>query len=447
MPEGRPGPPRALATCAPMFTPSLDWSPDGRWLAFSAEAEGAGGLFLIAPDGSGLRRLSTAPPAALPDHQPAWSPDSQRLAFARQDPADGTRDLYEARLDSATRRLTELRLQGLHGLSFHADGEDLLFSTTQLDTRMLQRWRRRSGQVLPLGLEGSAPWMTADGRLVYALLRTHISIARLRAPDAAPQRLIRSLASERSPDTHAQAGTVFVSRRSGHPEIWLAPPGGAAPRALTRLQGQVAAPAWSPRGDALAFLGSCGPGQRVGLCLLELASGLLRPLAADAARYGRPSWHPQTGEIWVASDRGGRWQLWHFAADGSRPGMSQDTELPPGRALRWAPDGSALVYQAQAQGGLRWRAAAGGAERALPALPAGEQLVDWRWQGKGQLLLLSRGEQERFHQLDLATGRLQVRGAHALGSFPEQASFTLAADGSLLIEQADVSVADLMQAR
>ena len=38
-------------------------------------------------------------------------------------------------------------------------------------------------------------------------------------------------------------------------------------------------------------------------------------------------------------------------------------------------------------------------------------------------------------------------GTHALGSFPEQARFALGPDGSLLVELADVAVADLMQAR
>jgi Tol biopolymer transport system component len=51
------------------------WSPDGRWIAFVS----FGDLFLVPPDGSGIRRVT---------HRPAdefgpvvWSPDSTTLAI------------------------------------------------------------------------------------------------------------------------------------------------------------------------------------------------------------------------------------------------------------------------------------------------------------------------------------------------------------------------------
>jgi Tol biopolymer transport system component/DNA-binding winged helix-turn-helix (wHTH) protein len=283
------GPRRALATCAALFTPSVAWSPDGRHIAFSAESQGAGGLFLVAPDGSGLRRLSTAPPSAMADHQPAWSPDGRRLAFARQDPADGTRDLHEATLDGQVQRLSTLKLNLLHGLTYAADGQDLVFSTTQQDRRTLQRWERRSAQALPLGLEGSAPTRAPDGGLVYALLRTHVSIARLQGREP-PQRLLHAVASDRAPRLDPGGQRVaFVSRRSGAQELWTAQSDGAQARALTALEGLLGEPAWQPGGEHLAFLGNCGPGKRFGLCVIASAGGTPRPLAADAASYGRPA--------------------------------------------------------------------------------------------------------------------------------------------------------------
>ncbi len=435
-----------LATCLGLRTPIVDWSPDGRWIVFTGQAEGAGGLFLVAPDGSGKRRLSTSAPAALADHQPAWSPDSRRVAFVRQDPADGTRDLHEVTLDGLLTRLSTMRLYALHGITYTADGQDLVFSTTRLDSRVLLRWDRRQQQAVPLGLEGSAPLRGADGRIVYALMRVHVGLARLKPGDGTLVREATAVGSDRQPDVHAGSGrTVFVSRRTGAPELWLAEPGGAEPQQLTRLDGVVAAPSWSPDGSQIAFLGNCGPGKRLGLCLLRVADGQVQPLAADAANYGRPAWHPSGQDVWASSDRSGSWQLWRFspAGGGATP---VPTELPPGRAVQWAGDGSGWVYQARGGSGLRWHPAGPGAERALAAARRGETLVDWRLSG-GHLVTLNRGEQDHLRRLDLASGREENLGVHPLGTFPEQATLAVDRTGGLLIEVANTGLTDLMRTR
>ncbi|HLV36341.1 MAG TPA: hypothetical protein VKY59_14535 [Spirillospora sp.] len=59
---------------------NLNWSPDGRWLAFSALTQGTENrdLFLIDPQVSGARRLTTS---SAVDVVPLWSPDGRWLAF------------------------------------------------------------------------------------------------------------------------------------------------------------------------------------------------------------------------------------------------------------------------------------------------------------------------------------------------------------------------------
>ena len=52
-----------------------DWSPDGRLIAF-ASSRNSGGIYVIHPDGSGLRRVFRGPASNVD-----WSPDGRQIAF------------------------------------------------------------------------------------------------------------------------------------------------------------------------------------------------------------------------------------------------------------------------------------------------------------------------------------------------------------------------------
>jgi dipeptidyl aminopeptidase/acylaminoacyl peptidase len=62
------------------------WSPDGRWIAFVRVRRHGSRIWLMRPDGTGLRLLHTDPIAF--DHDLAWSHDGRRLAFARSPSSD-----------------------------------------------------------------------------------------------------------------------------------------------------------------------------------------------------------------------------------------------------------------------------------------------------------------------------------------------------------------------
>lgn len=55
------------------------WSPTGKWLAFESEQGDGTAIYVVKPDGSGLRPLNHANPW---NTQPSWSPDGTRLAYA-----------------------------------------------------------------------------------------------------------------------------------------------------------------------------------------------------------------------------------------------------------------------------------------------------------------------------------------------------------------------------
>ncbi len=85
------------------------WSPDGQWIVFSCMADGVLELFLIHPDGAGLRRLTYL---GWMNAFPAWSADGRGITFVHAQPDQGR--LAYMRIDVAGTRLGPSLLAGPH---------------------------------------------------------------------------------------------------------------------------------------------------------------------------------------------------------------------------------------------------------------------------------------------------------------------------------------------
>jgi TolB protein len=71
-----------------------DYAPDGRHVAFSSNLDVPdSAIYVIRPDGSGLRQLTSPPPGGGGDAWVSYSPDGRKLAFAT-DRRDGNSDLW-----------------------------------------------------------------------------------------------------------------------------------------------------------------------------------------------------------------------------------------------------------------------------------------------------------------------------------------------------------------
>ncbi|HXJ63638.1 MAG TPA: hypothetical protein VNN79_07770, partial [Actinomycetota bacterium] len=67
----------------PASTFDAVWSPDGEWIAFDMPNEGSRDLFVVHPDGTGLRAVTSAATDGLFSFGPKWSPDGSWLLFIR----------------------------------------------------------------------------------------------------------------------------------------------------------------------------------------------------------------------------------------------------------------------------------------------------------------------------------------------------------------------------
>ena len=133
------------------------WSPDGRWIAFTASNGNIGELRVIGVDGSGERVV------ASPAGMSAWSPDGTKIVFSG-DPYFGTAGLFVVNPDGSG--LTRL---------LSADFEDppgnwLGYPAWSPDGKSIAFMRENNSMWWPIyvvNADGSSPRMLeADGRLL-----------------------------------------------------------------------------------------------------------------------------------------------------------------------------------------------------------------------------------------------------------------------------------------
>ena len=166
-----------------------------------------------------------------------------------------------------------------------------------------------------------------------------------------------------SPDGGAAVCSVTsysMEENKGRASLWLLPTDSTAPRRLTSAGDKDANPAWSPKGDRIAFVTDAGPRRRadnpLAIVELDLGSRRFKAITNDARwNYDGPRYSPDGSTLACLAANVGRKhtmpnRLALRAGSGTwkviETGMDLDVEAP----LRWSADGESIVFAAQAQG-------------------------------------------------------------------------------------------------
>jgi Tol biopolymer transport system component/predicted Ser/Thr protein kinase len=355
------------------------FSPDGRSIAFRSSRDG-GGLFVMGATGESARRVADR------GFNPSWSPDGREIAFA-------TRPVFESPYDRPTAsELWAVRLED--GRTRRITGDDAVQPAWSPHARRLAFWglvkggSRRDvwtvpaggGPAVPVTQDEAVDWSPAwspDGRFLYfssdrggSMNLWRIAIdedsGRVRGE---PERVTTPAAFAHHASFSREGARLAYVSTSIAQELQrvrfdpVAERVTGPPEPLARDVRRLAFPHVSPDGQWIVY-SQTEPQED--LLLSRLDGSERRALTSDAYRDRRPRFSPDGSRIAFYSNRGGNYEIWTVARDGS--GLRQLTSDPQRRNARypiWSPDGSRLLYSRPGVTGLVVEA---GAELDAPPL-------------------------------------------------------------------------------
>jgi TolB protein len=305
----------------------------------------------------GVLRPQSAPPAATPP--PAAGPPREvvgvvqpgqmallklampRLVVKGTPSAGGQRAARE--LEDALRE----DLQRSRIFEMQGPAELAVLQLTGEPTRDFELYRSLGNEVLLVGdLFEEGGRLVLEGRLYDLKSGQSILGKRYRGGFELSRRMAHSFADEIILYFTGRRGIsltslAFYSDRSGDKEIFLMDYDGRNQRPVTGHKSISMAPAWSPTGDAIAYVSFFDGAP--GIYMVDLASGLKRPVVTDGSLNSSPSFSPDGQRIAFSRSLGGNTEIFVANRDGS--GMRRLTNSPGiDTNPAWSPIGPTIAY-------------------------------------------------------------------------------------------------------
>jgi Tol biopolymer transport system component/DNA-binding winged helix-turn-helix (wHTH) protein len=369
---------RRASPCLTRASTKMAWSPDGRFVAVSADGaapEAPRHIELLDMQSGNHREITDPPSGQFGDDSPSFSPDGLKLAFVRSiSPSIG--DIYVASTAGGPARRLTADDGDILGQDWEADGRSIVFSSERGGGISLWRISTTGGEPTfvagggaklkhPTVARGTGAIAFEDWHYEINLVDAAANPGSGAAAPIAPTSDQWNFHPQISPD-----GTriAFQSTRSGQYEIWIARRDGSNARQLTRSGSYKSPPRWSPDGTRIVFATRLA--ETAQLIALNVESGAADTLATDADAVVAPSWSHDGRRVYFGALRNGAWHVASAGLSGERPAIV----LPDAYAAAEAPDAGALYYVRLDRRGLWRHPLSGGAnDLVTPAV----QAEDW----------------------------------------------------------------------
>jgi TolB protein len=238
-------------------------------------------LYIIDYDGHNLKRLTRDAKLNL---LPKWSPNGDQIIYTSY--LFNNPDLFSIDMSDNKRSIIS-KYQGLNSAGvFSPNGKTILITLSK-------------------GLFPNLYLIDRSGRLI--------------------QRMTNGAYIDTSP-SFAPNGReiVFISDRIGYPQMYIMNVDGGNVRRLP-TNGYCDSPAWSPRGDKIAFTMRQGR-SRYDIYIYDLKTTRITRITSNQGDNENPVWSPDGRFLAFSSSRLGRWEIYVMAIDGS--GTRKLAEIP-----------------------------------------------------------------------------------------------------------------------
>lgn len=283
--------------------------------------------FVLAAQAIGQQASTPEPPAtALPRNgtEPAWSPDSTRLAFGVAE--SGRRSLWTMTSDGRDARCIVTAAEGQHYPRWSPDGARIVYVRRAADGVSFQSIRADGSDPRPF-LPESAPrpelaaiaWAPDGRRVAYASKSGAGERSRVVVVDVENGSLLGAVARPSHSPCFAPDGARLLYLAED--QIWLADGNGQNGRAILAATAPMfpTDPTWSPDGTGVLFVAMGAEHSELWTARSDGSANA--QLFRAPLRFFYPSWSPAGDRIVMAVRQTDSWDLWLQTIDakGSNP--------------------------------------------------------------------------------------------------------------------------------